>query len=109
MNQTEGTSAIVDALRLGLEPKRVQRFTTEFTLYPETMTIQATEDGESPLLICLHPPRLTEFQFAQRMRELTRLEAHLAQAVAIPTARGDSRQHAGSAVPRESPCVAAFP
>lgn len=78
MNQTEGTSAIVDALRLGLEPKRVQRFTTEFTLCPETMTIQATGDGESPLLICLHPPRLTEFQFAQRMRELTRLEAHLA-------------------------------
>jgi predicted esterase len=78
MNQPEGTSAIVDALRLGLDPKRVQRFATEFTLYPETMTVRAPEDQESPLLICLHPPRLTEFQFAQRMRELSRLSAHLA-------------------------------
>lgn len=78
MNQTDGASAIVDALRLGLDPKRVRRFTTEFTLRPETMTIRAPEDEESPLLICLHPPRLTEFQFAQRMRELIRLDAHLA-------------------------------
>jgi predicted esterase len=81
MNRIEGTPVGVDALRLGLEPERVRRFTTELILHPETLTICAREDRpnhEAPLLICLHPPRLTEFQFAQRVRELSELDLHLA-------------------------------
>lgn len=78
MSRMDGGSAVVDALRLGLEPERVGRFVTPLTLHPETLTIRSAIKQESPLLICLHPPRLTEFQFAQRMRGLTALQAHLA-------------------------------
>ncbi|MCK4304539.1 MAG: hypothetical protein KAY24_09900 [Candidatus Eisenbacteria sp.] len=78
MKHAEGTSAVVDALRLGLEPERVYRFTSQLTLHPETLTIRSGASQEAPLLICLHPPRLTEFQFAQRMRELMELDVHLA-------------------------------
>lgn len=78
MDPTSRTSD-VEALRIGLDPKLVRRFSTPMTLYPETLTIQnRASEGEAPLLICLHPPRLDEFQFAQRLRDLTQLPLHLA-------------------------------
>ncbi len=78
MDRTGELSAVVDAMRLGLEPNRVTRFKTQLSLYPETLTIRAESDEERPLLVCLHPPRLTEFQFAHRIRRLVCLDAGLA-------------------------------
>lgn len=79
MNPVERGSTIVDALRLGLEPERVERFTTSVTLQPETLIIRSSKrDEDAPLVLCLHPPRFNEFQFAQKARGLTTLQAHIA-------------------------------
>lgn len=78
MNRSGSSSTVVDALRLGLDPVRVGRFETEITQHPETLVIRTGPGENAPLLICLHPPRLTEFQFAQKARGLTALSAHLA-------------------------------
>lgn len=77
MNPAEHSSTVVDALRLGLEPERVGRFKTTLRLEPETLTIRSTQEGAAPLLLCLHPPRLSEFQFAQKARGFTALQAHI--------------------------------
>ncbi len=78
MDDSGRSSATVDALRLGLEPKQVQRFELTVELKPETLILQAEQGTEMPLIVCLHPPRFTEFQFAQKIRGLTDLHAHLA-------------------------------
>lgn len=81
MNGSGKSLAVLDAMRLGFSPNRVERFSTSLLLQPETLIIRAESDDaekEQPLLICLHPPRLTEFQFAQKARGLTRLHAHFA-------------------------------
>lgn len=70
-------SSDVEALRIGLDPSQVRRFSTPMTRYPETLIIRSS-DEQAPLMICLHPPRLDEFQFAQRLRDLTQLPVHLA-------------------------------
>ncbi len=78
MNRSGSSSTVVDALRLGLDPVRVGRFETEITQHPDTLVIGTGQGENAPLLVCLHPPRLTEFQFAQKARGLTTLSAHLA-------------------------------
>jgi predicted esterase len=81
MNGSEKSSAVLDAMRLGFSPARVMRFSTSLVLHPETLIIRAKSEDETkeqPLLICLHSPRMTEFQFAQKARGLTRLHAHFA-------------------------------
>ncbi len=81
MKGSETNSAVLDAMRLGFEPKRVGRFSTSLVLQPETLTISAESDNpdqEYPLLICLHPHTLTEFQFAQKVRSLTQANIHFA-------------------------------
>lgn len=76
MDPTVTSTAVVEALRMGLQPDQVQRITIPVTMQREILTIRAGVPGECPLLVCLHPPRLTEFQFAQKVRELCRLRAH---------------------------------
>lgn len=78
MDRSLAGSASVQALRLGLEPWRVMRFSLPVTLEPETLVLRAAEPEPAPLLLCLHPGRLTELQFAQRLRDLTQSSLHIA-------------------------------
>ncbi len=77
MDPREPSSVVVDALRLGLNPDQVRRFTIPVTVQQDVFTIRAAIEGDCPMLLCLHPPRLTEFQFAQKVRDLFKLRAHL--------------------------------
>jgi predicted esterase len=77
MDPTETSAALVEALRMGLQPEQVRWITIPITVQQEVFTIRATGEGDYPLLLCLHPPRFTEFQFAQKVRDLCRLRAHL--------------------------------
>jgi predicted esterase len=77
MDPTGPSMTIVDALRLGLSPNQVGRFTIPVTVQQEVFTIRAGVEGDCPMLLCLHPPRLTEFQFVQKVRDLCKLQAHL--------------------------------
>ncbi len=79
MESSDKSTTLVDALRLGLDPQQVSRFIVPVTLQPETLLIRArAEKGEDcPLVVCLHPPRFSEFQFAQKIRDLAALRSHL--------------------------------
>ncbi len=78
MDATTRDSAVVDALRLGFNPQKVRRFSIPVEIHPETLLRIAETEGAAPLLLCLHPARQTEFQFAHRLRGLRPLKAHLA-------------------------------
>jgi len=78
MDRSLAGSASVQALRLGLEPWRVMRFALPVTLEPETLVLRGVQPEPAPLLLCLHPGRLTELQFAQRLRDLTQTSLHVA-------------------------------
>ena len=78
MDRSLAGSASVQALRLGLEPWRVLRFALPVTLEPETLVLRGPDPEPAPLLLCLHPGRLTELQFAQRLRDLTQASMHVA-------------------------------
>ena len=78
MDHPQGDASAFNALRLGLDPNRVQRLKIPVTLEPETLVIRRLAEEPSPLLICLHPARTTEFQFAQGLRGLICLQTHLA-------------------------------
>jgi len=78
MDRTHGNAASLQAMRLGLEGSRVMRFALPVTIEPETLVLRAPGDAPAPLLVALHPARLTEFQFALRLRDLTQAPMHIA-------------------------------
>lgn len=77
MDPTETRAAVIEAMRLGLAPDQARWITIPVTLQRDIFTIRASVPGDCPLLVCLHPPRLTEFQFARKVRDLCKLQAHL--------------------------------
>ncbi|MBD3237081.1 MAG: hypothetical protein GF330_10280 [Candidatus Eisenbacteria bacterium] len=77
MDRSHGDSAALYALRLGLDSARVSSFRLPVTIEPATLVIRSTAEP-APLIICLHPARMTEFQFAHALRGLVALRAHLA-------------------------------
>ncbi|MCK4412230.1 MAG: hypothetical protein KAY32_01670 [Candidatus Eisenbacteria sp.] len=78
MDCPQGDRAVVQALRLGLEPERIEQMVTPVTIEPETLIIRSASADPVPLLLCLHPSRLCEFQCAQKLRDLEQLAAHIA-------------------------------
>lgn len=76
MDRSLADTAAVEALRLGIDPNRVSRFRTQLVLEPQTLVIRRPDPA--PLVVCLHPADLTEFQFAHALRGLACLNAHLA-------------------------------
>lgn len=78
MDRSLTDSAALCAMRLGLEPTRVSCFALTVTIEPSTLVIRSSAEGPAPLIVCLHPARMTEFQFAHAMRGLVALRAHLA-------------------------------
>ncbi|MBP7669178.1 MAG: hypothetical protein KA123_01180 [Candidatus Eisenbacteria bacterium] len=67
----------VQAMRLGVSPADLLRLSIPVTLPAETLVLKSSS-APAPLVICLHPGRLCEFQCAQRLRDLVRLRAHIA-------------------------------
>jgi hypothetical protein len=78
MNRSPASAASVQALRLGLDASRVLRFALPVTIEPETLVLRCAEEGPAPLLLCLHPARMTELQFALRLRDLSQAPLHVA-------------------------------
>jgi hypothetical protein len=78
MNRSAAAATSVQALRLGIDATRVLRFALPVTVEPETLVLRAAVDGPAPLLLCLHPARMSEFQFALRLRDLAQAPIHVA-------------------------------
>jgi predicted esterase len=77
MDSSSGDRTAVQALRLGLPAQDVIHLRIPVSVEAEILVLQAAA-GPAPLILCLHPGRLCEFQCAQRLRDLVHLGAHIA-------------------------------
>jgi len=78
MEETPAKRKAVQALRLGIAESNVFHLEMPVTLQAETLVLKSAAGDPAPLIVCLHPGRLCEFQCAQRLRDLVQLDAHIA-------------------------------
>jgi len=78
MEETPAERIAVQALRLGVAARNLLRLQMPVTLQAETLVLKSAGSDPAPLILCLHPGRLCEFQCAQRLRDLVQLDAHIA-------------------------------